>query len=81
MLIRTMNPRWLAVDEITAAVDCQAVIHASWCGVSMIATAHAENIHDFMRRPVYRPLIESGIFEHIIVMQADKSWVLERMDI
>lgn len=81
MLIRTMNPRWLAVDEITAASDCQALIHAGWCGVSMLATAHAENLSDFMNRPVYKPLVQSRIFAHIIVMQPDKSWILERMNI
>ena len=81
MLIRTMNPKWIAVDEITAAEDCQALIHAGWCGVSMLATAHAENLRDFMNRPVHRPLGQCRLFENIIVIQPDKSWVLERMNI
>lgn len=81
MLIRTMNPRWIAVDEITAAEDCQALLHAGWCGVSLLATAHAENLRDFMRRPVYAPLVSSRLFENIIVMQPDKSWILERMNV
>lgn len=81
MLIRTMNPNWVAVDEITAAEDCQALIHACWCGVSLLATAHAENLQDFAHRPVYKPLIHSGIFNNILVMQPDKSWKMERMNI
>lgn len=81
MLIRTMNPRWIAVDEITAAEDCEALIHASWCGVSLLAAAHAENLHDLMHRPVYAPLVSGGVFENIIVMQPDKSWRLERMNV
>lgn len=81
MLIRTMNPRWIAVDEITAAEDSQAMIGADGCGVSFLATAHAENMQDFMKRPVYKPIVESRIFENIIIMRPDKSWVLERMNI
>lgn len=79
MLIRTMNPRIVAVDEITAQEDCKALIYGAWCGVNLIATAHAKDMHDFMHRPVYEPLITQGIFEHIVLMQADKSWKLERM--
>ena len=81
MLIKTMNPSWIAVDEITEAEDCQGLIHAAWCGVKLLATAHAESIHDFLNRPVYKPLIQNSIFKKIIVMQSDKSWILERLNI
>lgn len=81
MMIRTMNPGWIAVDEITESEDCQGLIHAAWCGVKLLATAHAESMHDFLNRSVYKPLIQNGIFKNIIVMQPDKSWVLERLNI
>ena len=80
IMIRTMNPDWVAVDEITAEEDCYGVIQACNCGVSILATAHGESVEDFMQRPVYRPLIENKVFENIIVMQPDKSWKLERMN-
>ena len=32
-VLRTMNPSIIAVDEITAAEDCEALIQAGWCGV------------------------------------------------
>lgn len=80
MLIRSMNPRIVAVDEITAQEDCKALIYGAWCGVKLMATAHAEDMYDFLHRPVYEPLITHGIFEHIVMMQADKSWKLERMN-
>lgn len=81
ILIRTMNPRWIAVDEITAAADCQAIIHSAYCGVSFLATAHAETMDDLLGRPVYRPLMESNIFKSVIILQPDKSWRLERMNV
>ena len=80
ILIRTMNPHWVAVDEITAEEDCKALIQAAWCGVSVLATAHAGSAQDLLHRPVYRPLLDSGIFDNLIIMQQDKSWTLERMN-
>lgn len=79
MLLRTMNPRYIAVDEITAEEDCRAMTQAAWCGVSLIATAHAGNLDEFAHRPVYKHLAEQGIFENVLVMKPDKSWNLERM--
>lgn len=79
MLTRTMCPEWIAVDEITAEEDSKSLLRAYWCGVSMLATAHAENLTEFMHRPVYEPLIRHKVFESIIVMQPDKSWILERI--
>lgn len=77
--LRTMGPRWIAVDEITAADDCGAMLQACWCGVRLLATAHAADRRDLLERKVYRPLVESGVFDWLIVLQQDKSWRLERM--
>ena len=80
MMVRTMNPDWVAVDEITSQEDCQTIIHAAWCGVSILATAHAGNMNEFMRRPMYKPLIQCGLFDYYLIMRHDKTWVLERVD-
>lgn len=81
IVLRTMGPSAIAVDEITAQRDCEALTHALWCGVRVIATAHAESLRDLKSRPVYRPLVETGLFTNVLVMRRDKSWRLERMDI
>lgn len=81
LLLRTMSPAAIAVDEITAEEDCCGLMHAAWCGVDLIATAHAGSIQDFLKRPVYKPLIESRIFTRAIVMQPDKTWREERIHI
>ena len=81
MALRTMGPRCIAVDEITAQEDCTALMTAGWCGVELLATAHAGAIADFKRRPVYRPLWETGLFDRVVVMNRDKSWRMERMGI
>ena len=79
MALRTMGPQVIAVDEITASSDCEALIHAGWCGVKLLATAHAANLEDLRSRPVYRPLWSSGLFDTLVVMSVDKTWKLERM--
>ncbi len=78
-VLRSMNPEWIAVDEITAEEDCQALLHAGWCGVKLIATAHAGSVKDLMSRPVYRTLISENLFSNIVIMQKDKSWKIERI--
>ena len=81
MVLRTMGPSCIAVDEITSERDCQAMIRAGWCGVSMLATAHASSKMDLYNRTVYQPLVRSGIFETLLMMQRDKSWRKERMEL
>lgn len=79
MLLRTMNPSCIAVDEITKKEDCDALYRAGWCGVTLIATAHAANKDELFNRPVYRPIIDSGLFQTLLIMQPDKSWKAERV--
>lgn len=79
MLLRTMNPQWIAVDEITAERDIQAMEQASYCGIRMIATAHAGNISDLRRRPLYRRLMETGLFSQAAVILPDRSYRVEEL--
>lgn len=79
MVLRTMGPNVIALDEITDRADCEALGQALWCGVRLIATAHASCKADLLRRPVYRPLAQSGCFDTLVILNRDKSWYTERM--
>ena len=79
ILLRTMGPCCIAVDEITEEEDCTALLRAGWCGVSLIATAHAACTMDLYTRPVYKPLIENHLFDKLYILQRDKSWKTERI--
>lgn len=79
MVLRTMGPSTIAVDEITAEADCDALLHAGWCGVSLLATAHAGNRRDLEERPVYASLVQRKLFDTLVILQRDKSWRTERM--
>lgn len=78
-VLRCMSPDILAVDEITSREDCQALLHAGWCGIHLLATAHAGSKEDLYTRPVYKPVTESALFDTLIVLRKDKSWSAERM--
>ena len=79
LVLRAMSPDCIAVDEITADEDCAALVQAGWCGVSLLATAHAASTADLRSRPVYAPLIASGLFETAVILRRDKSWHTERI--
>ena len=79
MLLRTMGPSCIAVDEITEPEDVQALLRVSNCGVRLLATAHASSVSDFRQRGVYGPLVAHKIFGMILVLRKDKTYSMERM--
>ena len=79
LLLRSMRPDWIAVDEITAEEDVEAILRASYCGVRFLATAHTLGADDLMKRPIYRKLLSSGIFENQIRITSDRTLECERM--
>lgn len=78
-VLRTMGPDTIAVDEITAAEDCDALVQAGWCGVRLLATVHGTGLQDLRSRRVYKPIIDSGLFDTLVILRQDKSFRIERM--
>lgn len=68
MLLRGMNPQVIAVDEITVQEDIHAMEQAVGCGVALLATAHGCGMEDLWRRPLYRQMMERGIFRKLITI-------------
>jgi len=80
MLLRTMSPASIAVDEITEPEDVQALIQATNCGVRLLATAHASSAIDFKTRSVYRPLVENHVFSTLAVLNRNNTYTMERTE-
>lgn len=76
VLLRTMGPSSIAVDEITAEEDCKAMMNAGWSGVSLLATAHAESIKDLHARILYRPIVNSRLFSTVVCLDRDQNWTV-----
>ena len=80
MVLRTMAPDYIAVDEITAEADARALVRAGGCGVKLLATAHGSALEDLARRPCYRLLLEAGVFQTVVLLNERKTYRLERME-
>jgi glutamate synthase (NADPH/NADH) small chain len=79
LALRCMGPEYIAVDEITAAEDTNAILQAHGSGVKLLATAHAGSLEDLRTRSVYRELINRGVFSSVLVLSSDKSYTRERI--
>ena len=66
ILLRGMNPQVLAMDEITAPEDVEALQIVAGCGVSLLATAHGQSMDDLRMRPLYEYLLQRKIFRQLI---------------
>lgn len=73
LLMRSMNPEWIALDEITARRDIEEAVRASYCGVRFLATAHAASVHELQKRPLYRQLLASEVFENFVIIDEKRN--------
>ena len=80
LLLRSMRPDWIAVDEITAPEDILAMEQASYCGVRFLATAHAFGPDELEKRPLYRRLCALGLFKTLWILTPDRKVREERMN-
>lgn len=80
LLLRTMNVHWIAVDEITAPGDLEAMQNCSYCGVKLLATAHVSGADELYKRPLYKRLMEMRLFTQLLVLTADKRWHTEGVE-
>lgn len=68
MLIRSMSPQIIAVDEIGSMEDLEAIDYVSGCGCKLIATVHGSSIEDIKSKPVLGELVKKQLFERYVIM-------------
>ena len=71
MLIRSMSPQVVAVDEIGTAEDIHAIEYAMQCGCKLIASVHGMDMEEAARKPVLGEMIRRKMFERYIVLGND----------
>ena len=79
MLLRGMNPQWLAVDEITQPEDLAAIRQAGGCGIRLLATIHAGSVEELENRPLCRELFSLGIFRRVLYLDKNRAFHAERI--
>lgn len=68
MLVRSMSPSVVAVDELGHPQDVEAVLDALRTGVSVLSTAHASSLEEALERPSLKELFDFGVFERVIIL-------------
>lgn len=66
MMIRSMSPDILVVDEIGRKEDCEAIMEAVHAGIKLFMTTHGNSLEEVQNRPILKPLIGMGIFQRYI---------------
>ena len=69
MLIRSMGPQVIAVDEIGMESDVHAIEYAMHCGCKMLVTAHGSSVEEIAKKPELARMIEAQAFERYIVLE------------
>ena len=67
-LIRSMAPEVIVADEIGGTGDAEALADAARCGVSVVASAHADSVEAAMRRPALRDALTGGAFRVLALL-------------
>ena len=68
MLIRTMSPQVVAVDEIGSEEEMKAIRYVTNCGVKLIATVHGTSWADICAKPVLEQMIQQKLFDRYVVL-------------
>lgn len=71
MLIRSMSPQVIAVDEIGNREDITAVEYAMQCGCKLIASVHGMNMDEISAKPVLGEVVRKRVFERYVVLDGD----------
>lgn len=68
MLIRSMSPQVIAVDELGSTEDIHALEYAMHCGCKMIATVHATSMDEIRSKPLFEQMVKERRFERYVVL-------------
>lgn len=69
MLVRSMAPRVIAVDEVGSREDVEAMEYVMNCGVGILATAHGNSVDEVKKKPVLGKMVQERAFERYIVLR------------
>jgi stage III sporulation protein AA len=72
MMIRSMSPDILVVDEIGRKEDSDSVHEAIYAGIHLFATVHGQSVEEIGRRPMLSELLKEEVFTRIILLSRQK---------
>lgn len=69
MLLRSMSPQILAVDELGGKEDFAAVKQALCCGCRVLGTVHAGCVQELLDKPYLQACVTQRLFGRYILIE------------
>lgn len=71
MLLRSMAPQVLAVDEI-GVLDVKSLENTLRCGCKILATLHGGDLKDFLEKPGFSSMVQARVFQRYIFLEGSE---------
>ena len=71
LLVRSMAPEILAVDEIGGVEDFSAMQYALRCGCYLLATVHAGSLEELFQKPGWDKCRDEQLFGRYVVISKE----------
>lgn len=71
LLLRSMSPQVMGVDELGGQADYEAVEYALHCGCRIFGTIHGESMEEMQQKPHLARWMEQSFFERYILIQKE----------
>lgn len=68
MLLRSMAPDLIAVDELGSEQDVEAVLKIHNCGCKLFATIHGSSLEEIMQKKHLQEIFEKRVFQRVVVL-------------
>lgn len=68
ILLRSMSPQVIAIDELGGQEDMKAVHMAASCGCRILATVHGDGLKDIRRKAGMEWLLSEEIFKRFVIL-------------
>lgn len=73
MMIRSMSPDVIVVDEIGRSEDSLAILEAVNAGIKLFSTTHGHTFDEVKKRPFMKELLSQNVFERFIEIKRDEN--------
>ncbi len=70
MLVRSMSPKIIAVDEIGFKEDVEALEYVMNSGVKVLATVHGRSMEEIRNKPVLGRMVQEKVFQRYILLSS-----------
>ena len=68
MLLRSMSPEVIAIDEIATDEDVKNLLYLLHCGVKVFVTVHGTCLEEVRQKPYLGPLFAYDYFEVFLIL-------------